>query len=44
MFGDVAVELLKLMSRSGTIPGALTSEDTPQALWSDPGPVDTSGL
>lgn len=32
MFGDVAVELLKLMGRSGTIPGALTSEDIPQAL------------
>ena len=32
MFGDVAVELLKLMGHSGTIPSALNSEDIPEAL------------
>jgi hypothetical protein len=32
MFGDVAVHLLKLMGNSGTIPGAMLSEDIPEAL------------
>lgn len=32
MFGDVAVELLKLMGLSGTVPGALRPEDIPGAL------------
>ena len=32
MFGDVAVELLKLMGHSGTVPGALAPEDIPDAL------------
>jgi hypothetical protein len=32
MFGDVAVQLLKLMGHSGTIPGALLAEDVPEAL------------
>ena len=31
-FGDVAVELLKLMGHSGTVPGALLPEDIPEAL------------
>ncbi|MBK8185151.1 MAG: DUF1840 domain-containing protein [Candidatus Competibacteraceae bacterium] len=32
MFGDVAVELLKLMGHSGTVPGALLARDVPAAL------------
>ena len=34
MFGDVAVELLKLMGHSGTVPGAVAPEDIPAALES----------
>jgi hypothetical protein len=32
MFGDIAVQLLKLMGHSGTVPGALVAEDVPAAL------------
>jgi hypothetical protein len=32
MFGDVAVKLLKLMGRRGTIPGAIAYEEIPEAL------------
>lgn len=32
MFGDVAVQLLKLMGHSGTVPGAIKAEDIPVAL------------
>ncbi|MBS1247511.1 MAG: hypothetical protein H6R48_300 [Proteobacteria bacterium] len=32
MFGDIAVQLLKLMGHSGTVPGALLAEDIPEAL------------
>jgi len=32
MFGDVAVKLLKLMGRSGNVPGAIMPEDIPAAL------------
>ena len=32
MFGDVAKSLLLLMGQSGNVPGALMSEDVPQAL------------
>ena len=32
MFGDVAIELLKLMGHSGTVPGALLAEEVPAAL------------
>ena len=32
MFGDVAVTLIKLMGRSGTVPSALLAEDVPAAL------------
>ena len=32
MFGDIAVQLLKLMGHSGTVPGALQPEDIPEAL------------
>lgn len=32
MFGNVAVQLLKLMGHSGTVPSALSAEDVPGAL------------
>ncbi|MBA2656330.1 MAG: DUF1840 domain-containing protein [Tatlockia sp.] len=32
MFGDIAKQLLILMGHSGTIPGALSAEEIPQAL------------
>ncbi|TMM44819.1 DUF1840 domain-containing protein [Colwellia ponticola] len=32
MFGDVAVQLLKLMGRKATIPSAMLTEDIPAAL------------
>lgn len=32
MFGEVAIQLLKLMGHSGTIPGALMPQDIPVAL------------
>ena len=32
MFGDIAVQLLKLMGHSGTVPSALNAEDVPTAL------------
>lgn len=32
MFGDVAIQLLKLMGLSGTVPGALLAQDVPAAL------------
>mgnify|MGYP000668141875 CR=1 FL=1 len=32
MFGDVALKLLKLMGRSGRVPGAILPEDIPEAL------------
>ena len=32
MFGDVAVDLLKLMGHSGTVPSAIRAEDVPAAL------------
>jgi hypothetical protein len=32
MFGDVAVQLLKLMGHSGAVPGALLAEDVEAAL------------
>jgi hypothetical protein len=31
-FGDVAQTLLKMMGKSGNVPGALFAEDVPQAL------------
>jgi hypothetical protein len=31
-FGDVAQSLLKMMGRSGSVPGALLAEDVPKAL------------
>ncbi len=32
LFGDVAVQLLKMMGHSGTVPGALVAEELPDAL------------
>ena len=32
MFGDVAVQLLKLLGHSGTVPSAIMAEDLPAAL------------
>lgn len=32
MFGDVALELLKLMGHSGTVPSAILAADLPQAV------------
>lgn len=32
MFGDIAIQLLKLMGHSGTVPSALSAEDVPAAL------------
>jgi Domain of unknown function (DUF1840) len=32
MFGEPAVELLKMMGHSGTVPSALLAKDIPQAL------------
>jgi hypothetical protein len=32
MFGDIAIQLLKLMGHSGTVPSALLAEDVPEAL------------
>lgn len=32
MFGEVAVQLLKLMGHSGTVPSAIVAEDVPEAL------------
>jgi hypothetical protein len=32
MFGDVAVQLIKMMGCSGNVPGAIKAEDIPAAL------------
>jgi hypothetical protein len=32
MFGDVAVELIKMMGHSGTVPSAILAADIPQAI------------
>jgi hypothetical protein len=32
MFGDIAVQLLKLMGHSGTVPSALLADEVPAAL------------
>ncbi|WP_158972480.1 DUF1840 domain-containing protein [Paraglaciecola sp. L3A3] len=34
MFGDVAVQLLKMLGHSGTVPSAIRAEDIPAALAS----------
>jgi hypothetical protein len=32
MFGDVAIELIRIMGSSGTVPGAIRAEDIPAAV------------
>lgn len=32
MFGEIAVQLLKLMGHSGAVPGAILADDVPAAL------------
>jgi Domain of unknown function (DUF1840) len=32
MFGDSALDMLKMMGHSATVPGAIKAEDVPQAL------------
>ncbi|MCB1775909.1 MAG: DUF1840 domain-containing protein [Candidatus Competibacteraceae bacterium] len=32
MFGDIAIQLLKMMGHSGTVPGALVADEVPAAL------------
>ena len=32
MFGEVAVSLLKMMGHSGTVPGAMSADEIPEAL------------
>ena len=32
MFGDVAIQLIKMMGQSGTVPSAIVAEDVPEAL------------
>ncbi len=32
LFGDIAVQLIKMMGHSGTIPGALGAQELPDAL------------
>ncbi|MCP3870205.1 MAG: DUF1840 domain-containing protein [Gammaproteobacteria bacterium] len=32
MFGDIAVQLIRMMGHSGTVPSALSAEDVPSAL------------
>ncbi|MGF1754429.1 DUF1840 domain-containing protein [Vibrio makurazakiensis] len=32
MFGDIGLQLIKMLGHSGTIPGAISSEDVPEAL------------
>lgn len=32
MFGDVAIQLLKMMGHSGTVPSAILAKDVPSAL------------
>lgn len=32
MFGDIGLQLIKMLGHSGTIPGAIASSDVPEAL------------
>ncbi|EGR1749893.1 DUF1840 domain-containing protein [Vibrio parahaemolyticus] len=32
MFGDIALEMLKMMGHSGTVPGSISAQDVPDAL------------
>jgi hypothetical protein len=43
MFGDIAIQLLKLMGHSGTVPGAILAKDIPAALARLKSGVATTG-
>ena len=43
MFGDVAINLLKMMGHSGTVPSALLAADVPAALKELQAAVATNG-
>lgn len=32
MFADIALEMIKMMGHSGTVPGAISAQDVPDAL------------
>ncbi|MBE5135433.1 DUF1840 domain-containing protein [Vibrio parahaemolyticus] len=32
MFGDIALEMIKMMGYSGTVPGSISAQDVPDAL------------
>ncbi|HHG3021340.1 hypothetical protein CGJ66_06790 [Vibrio parahaemolyticus] len=32
MFGDIALEMIKMMGHSGTVPGSISAQDVPNAL------------
>ncbi|HCM0861684.1 DUF1840 domain-containing protein [Vibrio parahaemolyticus] len=32
MFGDIALEMIKMMGHSGTVPGSVSAQDVPDAL------------
>ncbi|MCF9443825.1 DUF1840 domain-containing protein [Vibrio parahaemolyticus] len=32
MFGDIALEMIKMMGHSGTVPGSISAQDAPDAL------------
>ncbi|EGQ8035797.1 DUF1840 domain-containing protein [Vibrio parahaemolyticus] len=32
MFGDIALEMVKMMGHSGTVPGSISAQDVPDAL------------
>ncbi len=32
MFGDIALDLIKMMGHSGTVPGAISAEELPESL------------
>lgn len=32
MFGDIALEMIKMMGHSGTVPGSISAQDVPDAI------------
>ena len=32
MFGDIALDMIKMMGHSGTVPGSISAQDLPEAL------------
>ncbi|HHF3035807.1 TPA: DUF1840 domain-containing protein [Vibrio diabolicus] len=32
MFGDIAIKMIKMMGHSGSVPGSISAQDTPDAL------------